>query len=745
MSNTTTTTAPLTSTTPGEPAHFGVTEGDEVGLVLGLLITFLLVLVVNLWFLIRVRAGDVMYRHTPDGGEEEVASTVRRVYVWASRALQFVVAVAVLALVTSDDISSPCFFGFDQNQAPDEPACEFATTLGALTIIAALLSMAAAFVWLHQHIPHSILTLDFAINCVMTLLWFTLGAYLAAHLMRRVDRCETEVCADDRAYAKAIAIVCLAFLLSLAYAGCVPDACQMYGWRMRDGEAWTARSTAVFWRLVEMIVPNLIVLATSGPSSVREKGFCWFGRTSCADDVDGDISVCNLALAVSATSILVHILYLIHTYNMDESTKPVLEFVLAPFMAAFWIVAAGVLSTYHAYTCEEFFPTTGDCRRSSGYPEATTAVVFAWLSALSSLFYALYILSRDYLATVLAWRITSGDARVRRLGTLFVVSAMGLIVFALVTRQRDDDPDALCYFGRDGCGEDLKAACSLAQGYGVIVCAMAALSIYFVLAEDNSDPSSVWPVLSPLMLYFSLAVAVVLATSSARTSARTDQREIEGFKISSVALVFVWAISAIWFLFLLDAGLDWLRVLASLDLEGDPAIPPHDAELQARPTTTSLLTHANVVQQQQQQLSQAEFPAKASVRTVTDGLFVDIATVADSFMVGENAREFRAILQRVFAMAVTEHVNAQIGLAADASADTTCAERKQSGPPAWRDGVMCELCSVRFSALQRKHHCRGCGALACAKCTAGRQAVPQYGFYSPVRVCTNCRERRLVT
>ncbi len=62
-------------------------------------------------------------------------------------------------------------------------------------------------------------------------------------------------------------------------------------------------------------------------------------------------------------------------------------------------------------------------------------------------------------------------------------------------------------------------------------------------------------------------------------------------------------------------------------------------------------------------------------------------------------------------------------------------------PPAWiPDGERscCAACEQRFSAVLRRHHCRACGDVFCAECTAERRPVPRFGFDVPVRVCRDC-------
>lgn len=53
----------------------------------------------------------------------------------------------------------------------------------------------------------------------------------------------------------------------------------------------------------------------------------------------------------------------------------------------------------------------------------------------------------------------------------------------------------------------------------------------------------------------------------------------------------------------------------------------------------------------------------------------------------------------------------------------------------------CCGCSAAFTFVQRRHHCRQCGLLYCARCTNQRAPVIQYGFAKPVRVCDKCFER----
>jgi hypothetical protein len=46
---------------------------------------------------------------------------------------------------------------------------------------------------------------------------------------------------------------------------------------------------------------------------------------------------------------------------------------------------------------------------------------------------------------------------------------------------------------------------------------------------------------------------------------------------------------------------------------------------------------------------------------------------------------------------------------------------------------------VKFTPIQRRHHCRKCGAVVCAGCSNKRFLLP-YQSDKPVRVCITCFE-----
>lgn len=55
------------------------------------------------------------------------------------------------------------------------------------------------------------------------------------------------------------------------------------------------------------------------------------------------------------------------------------------------------------------------------------------------------------------------------------------------------------------------------------------------------------------------------------------------------------------------------------------------------------------------------------------------------------------------------------------------------------DAPQCEQCPVRFSLLNRRHHCRRCGSILCSKCTKASLPVMRMAYMDPVRICVICR------
>ena len=62
--------------------------------------------------------------------------------------------------------------------------------------------------------------------------------------------------------------------------------------------------------------------------------------------------------------------------------------------------------------------------------------------------------------------------------------------------------------------------------------------------------------------------------------------------------------------------------------------------------------------------------------------------------------------------------------------------------PQWQDddaGEVCARCALAFSFFNRRHHCRSCGKLVCAGCSAQRRTLTYLGYgEEEQRVCDGC-------
>ncbi|XP_039624056.1 zinc finger FYVE domain-containing protein 1 [Polypterus senegalus] len=52
--------------------------------------------------------------------------------------------------------------------------------------------------------------------------------------------------------------------------------------------------------------------------------------------------------------------------------------------------------------------------------------------------------------------------------------------------------------------------------------------------------------------------------------------------------------------------------------------------------------------------------------------------------------------------------------------------------------VKCHNCSIPFTPMMSKHHCRSCGQGVCDHCSTKRRPVPSRGWDHPVRICDEC-------
>lgn len=64
-----------------------------------------------------------------------------------------------------------------------------------------------------------------------------------------------------------------------------------------------------------------------------------------------------------------------------------------------------------------------------------------------------------------------------------------------------------------------------------------------------------------------------------------------------------------------------------------------------------------------------------------------------------------------------------------------------SRPPVWIPDVeapQCMSCGATFTVVKRRHHCRNCGKVFCARCSSNSVPLPKFGHVKPVRVCNKC-------
>lgn len=62
-------------------------------------------------------------------------------------------------------------------------------------------------------------------------------------------------------------------------------------------------------------------------------------------------------------------------------------------------------------------------------------------------------------------------------------------------------------------------------------------------------------------------------------------------------------------------------------------------------------------------------------------------------------------------------------------------------PPVWIPDVeapRCMSCQANFTVVKRRHHCRNCGKVFCARCSSNSVPLPKFGHIKPVRVCNKC-------
>lgn len=69
-------------------------------------------------------------------------------------------------------------------------------------------------------------------------------------------------------------------------------------------------------------------------------------------------------------------------------------------------------------------------------------------------------------------------------------------------------------------------------------------------------------------------------------------------------------------------------------------------------------------------------------------------------------------------------------------------EYQPKKPPLWVPdhlALSCLRCEREFTLFRRIHHCRNCGRCFCDSCSNNWRPIEHFGYFSPVRVCTLCK------
>uniref|UniRef100_A0A146MEV2 Lateral signaling target protein 2 homolog n=1 Tax=Lygus hesperus TaxID=30085 RepID=A0A146MEV2_LYGHE len=142
--------------------------------------------------------------------------------------------------------------------------------------------------------------------------------------------------------------------------------------------------------------------------------------------------------------------------------------------------------------------------------------------------------------------------------------------------------------------------------------------------------------------------------------------------------------------------------------------------------------------------------ARAKFRSSEDlvrRLFICIAGVADQLQTNF-AGDLRNILKAVFLVNASDPGDYDT---VEDENNTECCERGEDAvewgereteaAPSWvpdQAAPTCMSCTAPFTVVRRRHHCRNCGKVFCARCSSNSVPLPRYGHLKPVRVCNRC-------
>lgn len=56
----------------------------------------------------------------------------------------------------------------------------------------------------------------------------------------------------------------------------------------------------------------------------------------------------------------------------------------------------------------------------------------------------------------------------------------------------------------------------------------------------------------------------------------------------------------------------------------------------------------------------------------------------------------------------------------------------------WQNNSSCHICTIGFTTLRRRHHCRSCGGSVCDEHSPKRLQLKHLGYDTRQRVCVPC-------
>ena len=138
----------------------------------------------------------------------------------------------------------------------------------------------------------------------------------------------------------------------------------------------------------------------------------------------------------------------------------------------------------------------------------------------------------------------------------------------------------------------------------------------------------------------------------------------------------------------------------------------------------------------------AKHTVHGQIRLLYFDFIIFIVVIASSEMDGHTESQVRAggLGWRRWQIARAATQSAPVRTAAPQSPLRPAAPRSQLNQTNWigdDEAVACMICDKKFTMINRRHHCRGCGLLVCASCAPKRQIAEGEGTLRERR-CSAC-------